>query len=235
MFDGPFDEGIIKRARDQGLIEVRVHNIRDFAHDRRRTVDDAPFGGGPGMVMQAGPLFEAVESIRSAAELGHGCPVVLLSPQGRKLSQGLVGELAAERDLVLICGRYEGVDERVRRYLATDEISVGDYVLGGGETAALVVIDAVSRLVPGVVGSAESTLDESFAAGLLEHPQFTRPAVYRGWPVPDVLLSGDHAEIARWRRRESLRRTFERRPELLGVAELSDEDVRYVERLRSGG
>ena len=224
MFSGPFDEGVIKRARDQGLVEIHLHDIRDQAHDRHRTVDDYPFGGGPGMLMKPEPLFEAVEAVVAAAELAADTPVILLTPQGRRLTQGIVEELAAREGMVLICGRYEGVDERVREHLATDEISVGDYVLGGGELAAMVVIDAVSRLVPGVVGSAESVEADSFTTGLLDGPQYTRPSEYRGWPVPETLMSGDHGAIAQWRRREALRRTLQRRPDLLNTADLTGED-----------
>ncbi len=228
MFDSPFAEGIISRARDKGLVDLRLVDIRDFAHDRHRTVDDYQFGGGPGMLMKPEPLFEAVESVRPD---GAGTPVILLSPQGRTLTQGVVEELAGLEEIVLICGRYEGVDERVRQHLATDEISIGDYVLGGGELAAMVVIEAVSRLSEGVVGSFESTQDDSFTTGLLQHPQYTRPAEFRGWEVPEVLRSGNHEEIARWRRREALRRTYRRRPDLLGSAPLSGEDAAFLDTL----
>ena len=231
MFTGPFDEGIIARARKSGVLDIRAHDIRDQAHDRHRTVDDYTFGGGPGMLMKPGPIFEAVETVRASAGLDDGVPVVLMSPQGRRLTQPIVEELSRNDDLVLICGRYEGVDERVRQHLATDEISIGDYVLGGGELAAMVLIEAVSRLVAGVVGSMESTEDDSYTTGLLQHPLYTRPAEYRGMAVPDVLLSGDHAEIARWRRRESLRRTLQRRPDLLDTADLSDEDRKLLDQL----
>ena len=232
MFASPFAEGVIKRGRDSGLIEIEVHDIREFTHDRRSTVDDYPFGGGPGMVMKPEPIFEAVETVASSARLAKETPIVLLSPQGRRMTQPIVEELAGHDALVLICGRYEGVDERVRRHLATDEISVGDYVLSGGELAAMVLIEAVSRLVPGVVGSIESTADDSFTTGLLQGPQYTRPAEYRGRAVPEVLLSGNHAEIARWRRRESLRRTLRRRPDLLDTADLTDDDRRILDELR---
>ena len=232
MFASPFAEGISKRAQDRGLLEIHTYDIRDHAHDRHRKVDDYPFGGGAGMLLKPGPLFEAVEAVRQAARLDSGAPTVLLSPQGRPMTQRVVEELAQHDDLLLICGRYEGVDERVREHLATDEISIGDYVLSGGEMAAMVVIDAVSRLVSGVVGAIESTQDDSFTTGLLQQPQYTRPAVFRGWSAPAVLLSGNHAEIARWRRRESIRRTFQRRPDLLETADLSEEDRRFVEELR---
>ena len=231
MFVSPFSEGIMARAISNELVEVRPHDIRDYAPDRHRTVDDYPFGGGPGMLMKAAPLFDAVEAARSTARSAD-CPVILLSPQGRPLTQAVVEELARVPEMVLVCGRYEGVDERVREHLATDEISIGDYVLSGGELAAMVLIDAVSRLLPGVVGSIASTEDDSFTTGLIQHPQYTRPAEYRGWRVPDTLLSGNHAEIARWRRRESLRKTLRRRPDLLEAAELTDDDARYLEELR---
>ena len=231
MFVSPFSEGIVARAISNELVEVRPHDIRDYAPDRHRTVDDYPFGGGPGMLMKAAPLFDAVEAARSTARSAD-CPVILLSPQGRPLTQSVVEELARVPEMVLVCGRYEGVDERVREHLATDEISIGDYVLSGGELAAMVLIDAVSRLLPGVVGSIASTEDDSFTTGLIQHPQYTRPAEYRGWRVPDTLLSGNHAEIARWRRRESLRKTLRRRPDLLEAAELTDDDARYLEELR---
>ena len=191
-------------------------------------MDDYQFGGGPGMLMKPEPLFEAVESVRPD---GAGTPVILLSPQGRTLTQGVVEELSGLEEIVLICGRYEGVDERVRQHLATDEISIGDYVLGGGELAAMVVIEAVSRLAEGVVGSFESTQDDSFTTGLLQHPQYTRPAEFRGWEVPEVLRSGNHEEIARWRRREALRRTLVRRRDLLGSAPLTDEDAAFLDTL----
>ena len=232
VFAGPFDEGVIKRGIDAGLVEVRLHNIRDYTHDRHRTVDDYPFGGGPGMLMKPEPLFDGVEAIRASAELADSDPVILLSPQGRPLDQPIVERLARLPSIVLICGRYEGVDERVRTHLATEELSVGDYVLSGGELAALVVIEAVSRLVPGVLGSAESTSGDTFAGGLLQYPQYTRPAEFRGLEAPDMLLSGNHAEIARWRRRESLRRTFQSRPDLLESADLSPEDLEFLEFLR---
>ena len=232
MFTSPLAESIIGRARKKGLIDISINDIRDYAHDRHRSVDGYPFGGGPGMVMKPEPLFDAVEAIRSSASLEASLPVVMLSPQGRTLTQSVVEELAGYEELVLICGRYEGVDERVSRHLATDEVSIGDYVISGGELAAMVVIDAVSRLVPGVVGSAESTQDDSFTTGLLKHPQFTRPADYRGRTVPEVLLSGNHSEIARWRRQQSLRKTLKRRPDLLETAPLSEEDLRFIETLR---
>jgi tRNA (guanine37-N1)-methyltransferase len=210
MFVGPLDESIVKRARDSGALDLRVIDIREFATDRHRTVDDTPYGGGPGMVMKPGPLFAAVEAVR-----GPDSRVVLLSPQGPVFKQEVAAELSKLSHLVLVCGHYEGVDERVREHLVDDELSIGDYVLTGGEVAALVVVDVVTRLLPGALGTEESTIEESHSAGLLEYPHYTRPADFRGWRVPDVLLSGNHAEIARWRRRQALERTRNRRPDLL--------------------
>lgn len=220
MFGGPFQESIVKRAVEKGLVEIQFHNIRDFAVDKHRTVDDYPFGGGPGMVMKPDPLFAAVESLA----LPPGVPIILLSPQGRLFSQQGAEELAAQERLALICGHYEGVDERVRERLVTDEVSIGDYILTGGEIPAMVVVDAVVRLLPGAVGSEESIRTDSLVSGLLQYPLYTRPADFRGWRVPQVLLSGHHGEIARWRRRQSLLRTLERRPDLLERAELTDEE-----------
>ena len=235
IFQGPLTESILSRAIDKGLIEVGLYDIRDQADDRHRTVDDYPFGGGAGMLMKPEPLFKATESVFESASLPVDTPVILMTPQGRKLDQRIVEDFSTRNDLVLICGRYEGVDERIREHLATDEISVGDYVLSGGELAAMVLIDAVSRLVPGVVGSIESALDDSHTTGLLQHPQYTRPAEFRGWSVPEVLLSGNHAEIERWRRQESLRRTALRRPDLLENADLTEEDRRFVDTLMEDG
>ena len=234
MFDSPFAEGIIGRAQKTGLVEILTYDIRDHADTPHRSVDDYAFGGGPGMVMKPEPIFGAVEAARSSRAVGPDAPVVLLSPRGRRLTQPVVEELAAHEDLLMVCGRYEGVDERVRTHLATDEISVGDFVLSGGELAAMVLVESVSRLVPGVVGSAESTQNDSFTTGLLQHPLYTRPAEYRRWPVPDVLLSGNHAEIDRWRREESLRATLLGRPDLLESADLSEEDRAFVDSLRAG-
>ena len=233
MFDSPFAESIIGRARESGLVEILTYDVRDHAETPHRSVDDYAFGGGPGMVMKPEPIFAAVETARSSGAVGMDAPVVLLSPRGRRLTQQVVEELAAHDDLMMICGRYEGVDERVRLHMATDEISIGDFVLSGGELAAMVVVESVARLLPGVVGSAESTRTDSFTTGLLQHPQYTRPAEYRGWGVPDVLLSGHHAEIARWRQEESLRATLLGRPDLLESAELSDEDRVFLDRLRA--
>jgi tRNA (guanine37-N1)-methyltransferase len=217
----PLNVSIVGRAIEQGLLTVQYVNPRDFTSDRHRTVDDYPYGGGPGMVMKAEPIFLAVESVARPESA-----VVLMSPAGRVFTQAVAAELAAVEHLVLICGHYEGVDERVREHLATGELSIGDYVLTGGELAAMVVIDAVARLLPGVLGHAESAGDESHSHGLLEYPQYTRPPEFRGWPVPERLLSGHHAEIAKWRRRQSLERTMERRPDLMTaelLAELADD------------
>jgi tRNA (guanine37-N1)-methyltransferase len=231
MFESPFAEGIIQRAREKGLVDLDLVDIRDFAHDRHRTVDDYQFGGGPGMLMKPEPLFEAVEAIRCQESLIRRAPTILLSPQGRPLTQAVVEELSGHRDLLLICGRYGGIDDRVREHLVTHEISIGDYVISGGELAAMVIIEAVSRLVPGVVGSNESVQGDSFTTGLLQHPQYTRPDRFRGWSVPEVLTSGNHAEVDRWRRRQSLLRTRRRRPELLEAADLSEADIRFLEEL----
>jgi tRNA (guanine37-N1)-methyltransferase len=232
VFDILPEFGIFKRAVDNGLVNLKLHNIRDFTHDKHRTVDDYPYGGGAGMVMKPDPIFEAMDAIKAERSNEAGeLPVILLSPQGRLFSQKVAQELSQYQQMVLICGHYEGVDERVSQHLATDEISIGDYVLSGGEVPALVVIDTVVRLLPGVLGSEESSLDDSHAHGLLEYPQYTRPPVYGEWPVPEVLLSGDHARIARWRREQVIRRTLERRPELLDNANLEVEDKKVVERL----
>jgi tRNA (guanine37-N1)-methyltransferase len=209
MFSGPLDESIIKRAREAGLLDLRVHQLRDYAHDRHRTVDDRPFGGGPGMLLKPEPLFEAVESLAN-----QNTHVILLSPGGRPFTQSIAHELAQRQELLLISGHYEGFDERVRQRLAQDELSIGDYVLTNGSLPAMVIIDAVTRLLPGVLGDAESMQDESFSQGLLEYPQYTRPAEFRGMKVPEVLLSGNHAQIARWRSEQAQLRTNERRPDL---------------------
>lgn len=232
MFEVPFSFGIFKRAVDNRLVDLNLYNIRDYTHDRHHTADDYPYGGGSGMVLKPEPIFEAVEAIKGdIGQEGGILPVILLTPQGRPFSQQIARELSGYRHLVLICGHYEGVDERVREHLATDEISIGDYVLTGGEVPAMVVIDAVVRLLPGVLGSEDSPRDDSHAEGLLEYPQYTRPADFRGWAVPEVLLSGNHADIARWRREQIIRRTLERRPELLDKANLGLEDRQLVKRL----
>ncbi len=221
---------VLGKAHAAGLLQVELHNIRHYTHDRHRTTDDEPYGGGGGMVMKPEPIFEAVESVLGD-ELGR-VPIILLTPQGRVFDQAVARELAVQPRLALICGRYEGVDERVREHLATDELSIGDYVLTGGELPALVVIDAVARLITGVLGDAAATQQDSHADGLLEHPHYTRPPEYRGWKVPPVLLSGDHGRIAAWRREQSLRRTLLRRPDMLAKAKLSPEDEERLERIR---
>jgi tRNA (guanine37-N1)-methyltransferase len=226
VFRGPFDASIIDRARSAGHVRIFVHNIRDYAEDRHHVVDDYPYGGGPGMVMKPEPLFRAVESVADLApERGR---VVLLTPQGRLLGEAVAAELADEERLLLVCGHYEGVDERVREHLVDDEVSIGDYVLSGGELPAMVVVDALVRRLPGAIGSGLSLEEESHAQGLLEYPQYTRPPEFRGWGVPEVLVSGHHAQIARWRRRQSVLRTARRRPDLLGGTRLSDEERRLA-------
>jgi tRNA (guanine37-N1)-methyltransferase len=227
MFDGLLNCSIIARARERGLVEIRLHDIRAQTHDKHHVVDDYPYGGGAGMVLKPEPIFESVEAIKG--ELGLSTvPAILLSPQGKLFNQAVATELAECEHLVLICGHYEGVDERVAEYLTTDEISIGDYLLSGGEIAAMVVTDCVVRLLPGVLGSEDSLTEESHTGGLLEYPQYTRPEVYRDWAVPSVLLSGDHGEIARWRRQQSLLRTAKRRPDLLDKIVLSSEDRKLL-------
>lgn len=232
MFQGPLQSSILGRAVESGLISVHLHNIRDHAEDKHQVVDDYAYGGGPGMLMKPEPLFRAVEHVVSVAEPRGR--IVLLTPQGRLLSHGVVAELAGEERLVLVCGHYEGVDERVREHLVDDEISIGDYVLSGGELPAMVLIEAVSRRVQGVLGSEESLIDESHAGGLLEYPQYTRPAEFRGWSVPEVLLSGNHGLIAKWRREQSVLRTARRRPDLLEKAELTNSERRLAESASEG-
>lgn len=232
MVEAVLAEGITGRARSRGLVDIRAHDLRAFTDDRHRTVDDVPFGGGPGMVMKAEPIFRAVEAI--AVDRGRPDAVVLMTPQGRLFSHAEAVRLSGLERLVILCGRYEGVDERVAQSVVTDEISIGDYVLTGGELPALVVVDAVVRLRPGVVGDEASVAGDSFARGLLDHPHYTRPAELRGMAVPDVLLSGHHAEIEKWRRQQQLRRTLERRPELLDAAPLSADEREELRKLRSG-
>ncbi len=232
MFEEPFNTGIFQRAVANGLVKVNIYNIRDYSHDKHHTVDDYPYGGGAGMILKPEPIFEAVAQIKQGTATKEGeIPIILLTPQGRSFSQAIARELSHCRHLVLICGHYEGVDERVHQYLATDEISIGDYVLSGGEPAAMVVVDAVVRLLPGVLGSEDSLKDDSHTDGLLEYPQYTRPAQFRGWPVPEILLSGNHAQIAKWRRQQSIIRTLERRPELLDKVKLNTEEGQLVSRL----
>ncbi len=228
---------MIARARQKGLISIDVSNIRDYAHDAHGTADGTQFGGGHGMVMKPEPVFEAVEDVLAAYQVSEraNIPVVLFTPQGELLTQSLIEELAGAPALVLLCGHYAGIDERVSAALVTRHVSIGDYVLTGGELPAMVLIDAVSRLVPGVVGAPESVAEDSITTGLLQHPLYTRPAEFRGMEVPEILRSGHHAEIERWRRRESLKRTFDRRPDLLRAAKLSDEDRKYLAELGNAG
>ncbi|HEY4721882.1 MAG TPA: tRNA (guanosine(37)-N1)-methyltransferase TrmD [Anaerolineae bacterium] len=240
IFDSPLKESILKRAIDAGLLEVYLHNIRDYTTDKHHITDDYPYGGGGGMVMKPEPVFAAVESVLQSANSQQPSalstppltvPIILLTPQGRPFNQAVAWELSKFDRVAMLCGRYEGFDERIREQLVTDEISIGDYVLTGGELAALVILDAVIRLKPGVLGDPGGPLDDSHSTGLLEYPHYTRPPEFRGWKVPEVLLSGDHAKIERWRREQSLRRTLMRRPDLLSQAELSDLDRAFLARL----
>lgn len=233
MFEAALAEGVVGRGVASGVLDVRVHDLRGFTTDRHRVVDDVPYGGGPGMVLKPEPFFRAVAQIRAAR--GALDAVLLTSPQGRVLTQEKARELAALRHVVLLCGRYEGVDDRVRTQVATEEISIGDYVLSGGELPALVIVDAVARLVPGVVGDAESVARDSFSRGLLDYPQFTRPAEFQGWRVPEVLISGHHARIEHWRKREAIRRTLTERPELLAGAVLDAEEQAICRDLTEAG
>jgi tRNA (guanine37-N1)-methyltransferase len=233
VFPPYLESSILQRASQRGLIDVRVHNIRDWATDKHHVTDDEPYGGGGGMVMKVEPVFAAVESVLGPLilEKNNGCPIILLTPQGRVFNQAIAMELVQHPRLALICGRYEGVDERIREHLATDQISIGDYVLTGGELPALILIDAISRLLPGVLGDPNGPFDDSHATGLLEYPHYTRPPEFRGWSVPDILISGNHAKIEKWRREQSLRRTFEHRPDLLEKANLSDSDRKLLEKI----
>ena len=230
MIKGPLDHSIIRRAKNAGVFGINILDIRDYTHDNHHTTDDYQFGGGPGMVMKPGPVFEAVEQALAGGKDGpyEAAPIILLSPQGRVLNQTIVRELALEKDLVLICGHYEGVDERIRESLATDDISIGDYILTGGELAAMVLVDAVVRLIPGVVGSSESILGDSISAGILQHPIYTRPREYRGLEVPQILTSGDHANVAKWRRQQALLKTLKKRPDLLLTAKLDEDDRQFL-------
>ena len=230
MFRAYFNEGVVGKALQKELIEVRVHDLRDYTTDKHRTVDDSPYGGGAGMVMKPAPFWDAVET---ACPERTGRRVVMLSPAGEKFDQHMAEELSGEtRRIVFLCGRYEAIDERVRIALVDDEISIGDYILTGGELAALVIIDAVARIIPGVLGDERSAGEDSFSSGILDYPHYTRPPVFRDMPVPEVLLSGNHKEISRWRRKEALSRTLKRRPELLDRISLSDEDYRLMSELR---
>lgn len=230
ILDGPFKESMIKRAVDKGLVEINLVDLRTYTHDRHHQVDDAPYGGGYGMILKPEPLFEAIDQLKANSGSDSSL-VILLTPQGRKFDQTLAYQLAKEKHLVLICGRYEGIDERVCEALVDDEISIGDFVLTGGELAAAVLVDAVVRLLPGFLAE-EASANESFADSLLEHPHYTRPPVYREMEVPSVLLSGNHGEIARWRRQQSIKRTYERRPDLLEKAELKPREKVYLESLK---
>lgn len=232
MFQGPFGESIICRAVNSSLIDIRLHNIRDYARDRHKTTDDAPYGGGAGMVMKVEPLAACMEAVRADRPAAK---VVLTTPQGTPLNHSLADRLSKEDGLIVICGRYEGVDERVRELFVDYEVSLGDFVLTGGEIAAMALVDAVTRLIPGVLGSAESASEDSFCDGLLEYPHYTRPPEFRGLTVPEVLLSGNHREITRWRRRQALRKTLTTRPELLTDARLSEDDQRCLRELREAG
>jgi tRNA (guanine37-N1)-methyltransferase len=234
------NSSILHRARQRGLIDVRVHNIRDWATDKHHVTDDEPYGGGGGMVMKVEPVFAAIESVlgpfdKSSETSEACCPVILLTPQGRVFNQNIAMELVRHPRLALICGRYEGVDERIREHLVTDEISIGDYVLTGGELPALILIDAISRLIPGVLGDPDGAMDDSHSTGLLEYPHYTRPSEYRGWGVPEILLSGDHAKIEKWRREQSLRRTLKRRLDLLDSAPLSETDRKVLKKIKEEG
>jgi tRNA (guanine37-N1)-methyltransferase len=225
------DYSIVKRAQEKGLVKILVHDIRDFTEDKHRTTDEPPYGGGAGMVMKPEPIFKAVEHVQGEYWTDQ-TRIILLSPQGELFTQEKAKELSKCPHMVLICGHYEGVDERVREHLVSEEISIGDYILTGGELPALVVMDATIRLLPGVLGHEQSALEESFSEGLLEYPQYTRPADFRGWRVPEILLSGHHAEIAKWRRMQSLKRTLERRPDLLEKAHLTEEDKKLLKELK---
>jgi tRNA (guanine37-N1)-methyltransferase len=239
VFPSYLETSIIKRARERGLINVRAHNIRDYTHDKHHMTDDTPYGGGGGMVMKPEPVFEAIESVLglnpepAPPESESNIPIILLTPQGRVFNQSIAQELSQHPRIVLLCGRYEGIDERIREHLVTDEISIGDYVLTGGELPALILIDAISRFLPDVLGDPTGAQDDSHAMGLLEYPHYTRPPEFRGWKIPEVLLSGAHAKIDKWRREQALLRTFKKRPDMLEKAELTKEDKKFVESLKS--
>lgn len=228
MFTGVFGSSILKKAQEKGAVSLAVSDIRDFSDNKHKQVDDYPYGGGAGMVLKPEPMFNAVETITA----GHKPRIILMCPQGERFTQKKAEELAKEEELVFLCGHYEGYDERIRQYLVTDEISIGDFVLTGGELAAMTVIDAVVRLLPGVLGQEDSHIHDSFSTGLLEHPHYTRPADFRGMKVPDVLLSGNHGNIQKWRDEQSLKRTFERRPDLLEQMEFTPEQLAYIEGLK---
>ncbi|MCX6060310.1 MAG: tRNA (guanosine(37)-N1)-methyltransferase TrmD [Chloroflexi bacterium] len=239
VFPSYLETSIIKRARERDLINVRVHNIRDYTHDKHHTTDDTPYGGGGGMVMKPDPVFEAIETILglntepTSPEPDSNIPIILLTPQGRVFNQSIAQELSQHTRIFLICGRYEGIDERIREHLVTDEISIGDYVLTGGELPALILIDAIARLLPDVLGDPTGAQDDSHATGLLEYPHYTRPPEFRGWKTPDILLTGDHAKIDKWRREQSLLRTFNKRPDMLKKADLTKKDLNFIEGLKA--
>jgi len=232
VFPPYLDSSILQRARQRGLLEVRLHNIRDWATDKHHVTDDEPYGGGGGMVMKVEPVFAAVEAVLGPQS---GVPRILLTPQGRVFNHQIALELARQPHLALLCGRYEGLDERIREHLVNDQISIGDYVLTGGELPALILIDALARLLPGVLGDPDGPFDDSHASGLLEYPHYTRPPEFRGWQVPEVLLSGDHAKVGHWRREQSLRRTLQRRPDLLESAPLGQDDRKLLEKIKNEG
>lgn len=232
VFEPYLNASILDKAQTRHLIEVNVHNIRDWATDKHHVTDDTPYGGGGGMVMKAQPIFDAVESVLGTP---FSCPLIMMTPQGRPFSAAVARELAELSHLGILCGRYEGIDERVREHLVTDQISIGDYVLTGGELPAMILIDAISRFLPGVLGDPQGAVDDSFASGLLEYPHYTKPEEFRGWHVPEVLLSGNHAEINKWRHRQSLIRTLNQRPDLLDRLELSDVDRKWLEKFKQSG
>ena len=245
VFPSYLETSILKRARERGLIDVRVHNIRDYTHDKHNTTDDVPYGGGGGMVMKPEPVFEAIETVlgrtdfaqhestQTPLDSGSSVPVILLTPQGRVFNQEIARELSTYPRVALLCGRYEGIDERIREHLVTDEISIGDYVLTGGELPALILIDAISRHLPDVLGDPTGAQDDSHAMGLLEYPHYTRPPEFRGWKVPEVLLSGAHLKIDVWRREQSLLRTLNKRPDMLEKAGLTKKDLKFLESLKA--
>jgi tRNA (guanine37-N1)-methyltransferase len=230
MVEAGLAEGVISRGVERGLLDIKIHDLREYTVDRHRSVDDVPYGGGPGMVMKPEPLARAVEDIR--ARRGDPDTVVLLSPQGRRFTQGEAARMSALRHVALLCGRYEGMDERIRTLVATEELSIGDYVLSGGELPALVIVDAISRLVPGVVGDTRSVEEDSFSRGLLDYPHYTRPSEFSGAKVPEVLMSGHHEQVRRWRKKTAIQRTLERRPELLDTAAMDDEERALLDEIR---
>jgi len=240
VFPPYLETSIIKRARERDLINVRVHNIRDYTHDKHHMTDDTPYGGGGGMVMKPEPIFEAVETVlgldsnQTPPKPASNIPIILLTPQGRVFDQSIAQELSQHPHVALLCGRYEGIDERIREHLVTDEISIGDYVLTGGELPALILIDAIARLLPDVLGDPTGAQDDSHAMGLLEYPHYTRPPEFRGWKIPELLLSGAHTKIDKWRREQALLRTFNKRPDMLEKAELTKEDRKFIEKLKTG-